>query len=120
MFSSATTGSYHLPDLMNIRTGEPVERSFNFMPIELTPVRRYENHPSYRIHLLSGPEGYRKDVSATTYTQSMNSMAAELAHYRNENVGLQNSLKAIHQSALWKAMQPLQQLARKLAKRDCG
>lgn len=116
MFSSAPTGDYHLPDLMNIRTGQPVERSFNFMPVDLIPVQRYENHPSYKIQLLSGAEGYRNRTQSSTYTQNMNQMAAELEHYRNEHNRMQNSLNAIEQSVLWKAMQPIQQLARKLRK----
>ena len=103
MYSNAFIGDYYLQGLYNIRTGEPVERTYNFMPVNLIPMSK----PSrYKIGL--------KTVDASNDVQGFlpQSYLQDLEFARKENAELRQMIEDITQTQLWKTMQPIREMAK--------
>lgn len=113
MFSNATLGEYYLPSLVNLRTGQPFERSFNSMPIELTPLGRTN---CYKIALADSRNTSQSQpaTSVRGYYEETRRLNEELDFYRAENEKLRHTLEQMQQTRLWKAMHPIRQLAHRI------
>jgi hypothetical protein len=117
MFSNARMGEYHLPSLVDIRTGQPYQRSYNHMPVELIPM---EKKNRYKVRLTGGSSSGQADARnllGKGYYEELTRLNDELEFYRNENEKLRATLNEIQQTRLWKALQPIRQLGQSLRRR---
>jgi hypothetical protein len=112
MFSNARMGDYHLPELRNLCTGQAVERTFNYLPVDLVPMAKVSR---YKIRLKSGNFAADARTFLTKeYHEEMTNLSDQLEFYRRENEQLRQTLNAIQQTRLWKVMEPLRALSGKL------
>jgi hypothetical protein len=105
MYSNAFIGDYYLQDLYDIRTETPIERTFNYMPVNLIPMAR----PS---HYKIGLKTFRDDLNMQAFMPQ--SYYQDLEFARNENAQLRKKLEEITQTQIWKAMQPIRELTKRI------
>lgn len=111
MFSNARLGDYHLPDLINLRTGQPIERTYNFMPVDFTPMAKVSR---FKLRLRSGNTAADALASLPKeYHDELTKLNAELEFSRNESAQLRETLHAIQETRLWKAIQPFRDLSKR-------
>jgi hypothetical protein len=105
MFSNRMIGDYHVQGLYNICTGQPLEPSYNYMPVDLLPMAKTGR---CKIRIKSGDA----DRDLQSFLTKEYSEALEFA--RNENALLRQRLEEVTGTQLWKAIQPIRQLTHRI------
>jgi hypothetical protein len=105
MYSNRLVGDYHIQGLTNICTGQPLVPSYNFMPVDLISMSRLGR---CKIRIKSGDS----DRELQSFLTKEYSEALEFA--RSENALLRQRLEEVTGTRIWKAMQPIRQLAHHL------
>jgi ectoine hydroxylase-related dioxygenase (phytanoyl-CoA dioxygenase family) len=105
MFSNASLGDYFLQGIFDARTGEAFERTLNYMPVQMVPL----SLPSrYRVMLKT------KNVQNDIQAMLPQSYSLDLEYERAENARLRQTLEEITETRLWKTMEPIRALTKKI------
>lgn len=111
MFSNAKAGEYHVPPLTDIRTGEPLKKSFfNNAAVKLVPMGREHR---YRIEFPSDADAAKQPGDSLTYYEELAKMRNELDFYRDENAKLQQQIKEMTETKIWKVSSAIRQVLSK-------
>ncbi|MFN8656189.1 MAG: phytanoyl-CoA dioxygenase family protein [Candidatus Obscuribacterales bacterium] len=106
MFSNAKAGEYHVPPLNDIRTGEPLKKNlFNDKFVKLTPMGRQHR---YRIEFPNQADA-AANAESNTFYEEMARLQDELRYYRDENARLQEQIKAMTDTKIWKMSSAIRQ-----------
>lgn len=110
MFSNAKAGEYHVPPLNDLRTGELLQKSFfNNKNVRLIPMGREHR---YRIEF---PNEVSANASSDslTYYEELAKLKNELEYYRDENARLQQHIREMTDTKIWKMTSAIRQALKK-------
>jgi ectoine hydroxylase-related dioxygenase (phytanoyl-CoA dioxygenase family) len=106
MFSNAKAGQYHVPPLCDIRTGEPLRKTFfNNKNVRLIPMN---GEHRYRVEFSLDTSPATQDGSLTHY-EEMAKLRNELEFYRDENARLQKQIQEMTDTKIWKVTSAIRQ-----------